>query len=266
MNSEGLCTSSLLQNWQPNATCSNCISSLISVFSSESPVREASIEDRQQQNGSFGKPNEPLNVNQHQPSISFDDMEASQPVYSSNSNFQDSKIRELQSKLKRRYDEFSKQMNQNIDDIFREGDQLLQHSKRLEQYQSAIEQDISNFTRGINVFSEKTSGLQHWINFESNAQNNRTPEDMLRIDGKSSQYVSCLYYYYHHLFININELFRLIDCVASDAAYEDCLFVLRQELHQNKIQFDDFLKVIKTIKIQYQYNNTNLTIILISFK
>ena len=188
MNSEGLCTSSLLQNWQPNATCSNCISSLISVFSSESPVREASIED-QQSNGSFEKSNEPLTINQHQPSISFEGIEAP-PVYSSKSNFQDNKKRELQSKLKRRYDEFSKQMNQNIDDIFHEGDQLLQHSKRLDQYQSAIEQDISNFTRGINVFSEKTSGLQHWINFESNAQNKRTPEDMLRIDGKSSQYVS----------------------------------------------------------------------------
>ena len=47
---------------------------------------------------------------------------------------------------------------------------------------------------------------------------------------------------------------RLFDTVAEDAAIEDCLFALRQELHRNNIDFESFAKVCSTTNTKQALN------------
>ena len=239
MNSEGLCVTPLLHNWVTSSTCSQCISSLSSIFAIESPVRQISEEERSTMAVVASPP-----VPQHQPvtpSIVFDGAFGNNdpPGYSQASQ-QISRQSQLNQKLNQRYLQFSQEVNKNIDDALTQGEQLQNHAARLDSYQSALQQDIVNQNKGVEVFTQKTAGLQKWIVFESKAQQTRSAEDMLQCDPLSSQYVI---WWGLSLVTKSNLGYRLLDAVASDAAYEDCLFVLRQELHQNKIDFDNFLKV-----------------------
>lgn len=209
MNAEGLCTSAIIQHWRPSSNFSQFIDSLVQIFKIEPPVQEAPPEELQKSSVSSPGP--------------IIELEA----FTSDCNsYQPTKEAQLEQKLKETYRQFSVSANESIDNLLREGESLHSHSTRLDTFINAVDHDIERQKQCMRVFADKIQGLHEWINFETKEQSTRSIDDMIQCNELDEQ---------------------LLDAIADDASYEDCLFVLRQELHRNNIDFETFTKQIRAL-------------------
>ena len=154
MDTEGLCTSGIVQNWHPSSTFVQFIDSLVTIFGVEPPVQEAPVHEisthsygsgdiynSTERNESPGTSLSEPNISRTEPQIIFDlDSIEAPPSYSHNSQY--SKSAQLEQKLKEKYSEFSVQANSSIDNLLRDGENLNKHSTRLDSYANALQRDI----------------------------------------------------------------------------------------------------------------------------
>jgi len=257
MDREGLTVPPVLHTWSHACNINQVIESLVSVFSEVPPVVACEEEEEEKPVSSDQNYYSQGNSNAVAPSLEFPPSTTS-PVLEPQINFetcipsmQDDFVPPsyssavtlspeslLQQRLAEEYSKFSHQTNHTIDNMLRDGDSLRRHSAQMDAYYDALKDDASKLAHGANIFAEKNQGLRDWIEYEREQQRHRGIESMIQCDDLTQQ---------------------LIQAVAEDAAHEDCLLVLRQELHRNNIEFDVFLKKVRSIARQQFYQRAFCT-------
>lgn len=154
MNHEGYCTSAMLQNWVHTSTFVQFIDTLVTIFAAEPPLQiipqsptygsnenysSADSQSSQQLSSQNPSQNNQQQMRSPEPQILFDlDLVEPPPGYEKAK----SKLPHLEAKLKEAYTRFSKEANDDIDSLLKEGENLQNRSARLDTALQTVHDDI----------------------------------------------------------------------------------------------------------------------------